>query len=1190
MKKIATLPYASLILILIYTYTLFGHPADPSPLLANYALFGEEFLNFTEEAETQSAGWTGTNGYLEQSSSWCKFNNPMKIKGVFDAGTNNATTYSDTVYIKSTTKGDLSLLGGKLVSGATFPDPVLPDYKAIDINVNSGNDLIIDGSQALAPGQYGTILLNDDDAEIVLESGLYEIDSLIIRGTVRVKEGQKGATRILVKSFLHFDNAGPDGHRLVADGDALGKVLLYSAGDVILDQSTRFDAALVAPYADLQLMTEMIVNGQIHAKSITFRNGFNGQNGKFIPFNPGNLIFPDYLLEGVPEDSLDQPKTDNSYLLSFPLLLSNASEYTGTVDYEVRNSSSTGTAATMGEDFENNTLGAISRGTLHFAKGDSISRDSIHIWIIDDEKHEPIEQIEVQLTKPDSVTFENGDSSISYFIPILSEDPEYNEMDGIASAFDTLGDGTANLIRIDLSEELLQSAVTEVAYSWPSSAKESTVALSTLHFLNNKQIAFPIASNSGEGSGSGTITLDDGTVVSFAIVDSVGPVLKRGSATVLSTHSADTLHLTVSEPITNFDNNIIPQIILFTDSAKSVGDTVSLQEVTNSAGNDYSVVLKKGSLALGMWAQFNTYAAVADLKGNHPASYNQKIQLQITVDKVPGFRAGALFDADGPNGRLNGLADSAYITITLAPDTARITMADLTELVLDPAGLNKKLTWQVVNDSLITININELDSITTKSAIRLHFSTVTVSGELRDSVAPVITKANYESWDSGDTLRVSYSEPIGNSGNRTPFHFFSGTTLSLQEVQVVDREATYLVTGGELTKGDSIWIRADGDIADRELIFQLSDNNQRVPLTILTVLRLQSAAFLDDRDKPDGYIDGISLQFDGSVPPNALKALQKTLRLPLERNLTFSNAPHSLNKGLVYFPLDQSTETEQNTAVSTNDFLLFDHTVYSGDTALYLQDRLQITDSMGPVAIAAHYSFGQFDTDNPQVDFLVDTLRVTYSESVAIPFSDTPFGFIHGNEYYTFAIIEGFDTSNTVSYARIFREGNRLPVLEDSLFLRSQQLNDEVSILQLRDTKPVPLTLGAYTQPYSFTLYPNPIKLDINRQFTNEYLFFNGSDKSENHLAVIVRPLGIRPVEDTLAATITILDPVGNEIIEEDIFSDTRNNSGDWFFAIEPKNRNNRTLGRGSYSIQVILSNDDSLIHYDVIGVQESIQ
>lgn len=1176
-------------IILLSSTSTHAHPADPSPLLSNYALFGEEYLNFTEEAETQGTGWTGTNGYLEQSSSWVVFNNTLKIKGNFDAGTHEMTVYKESVYVKSSTSGSLSLVSDLLVTNASFPDPKLPDFPASEISVTDDN-LIVKGSQNLSPGSYGRILLNDDNAEIILESGTYEIDSLIIRGTVRIPGNQKGATRILVKSFLHFDNAGPNGHRVVSQGDALGKVLLYCAGNsVVIDQSSRIDAALVTPVADISLATEIVVNGQIHAKSITFKNGFDGQDGTFIPFNPGNLLFPEEILAGIPEDKSEEPKVENSYLLSFPLLLTSNSEYYGRVEYQVLAEASK-KPATIDNDFKTDAHGAQSSGTIHFSPGDSVSRDSIHIWIIDDLAHEDVEHIEVKLSSPDSITFENSDTTISYFIPIISEDPEYNELKGSGAAYDTLGDGVAHSVLLTLSEDLQESAVTELSYHWPSSENNKTVQLSDLQFHTNKQLSFPLETISGEGSGTGQITLDDETVLDFTILDSVGPVLKKGSAELLNEYSADTLTLEVSEPLQQFDTATKPELIFFNDSADITGDTVKAIEISKINATNYTVVLPKGSLSLGVWAQFNHKAETRDLRGNSPAPYNQKIDLHITVNKIPTFEVGALFDTKGTAGRLDGKADSGYIAVRLAADTAKITMHDLTAVNLDPDNKNIPLTWQVINDSLITFTSSDLEDIHSSQKVQLSFDNITIEGMLKDSVAPVIVAAQYEAWSSGDSLKVTFSEPIAEWGNLSPFHFHSGTDLKVQKKRTEGREAIYLVVGGEITESDSIWIRREGEIADTGSVYQQNDNNQHVPLTILTILSPIKASFRDTLGKPDGYIDGLTLKFNGTLTEAMIPALRKTIVLPKHRGLSFRNSVYTLEDSSVSFVLLQDTAAYRSTAVDSRDNLTFSHTVYAGDTALFLDSSLPITDSMGPVVISGHYLYGVYDESDISISSVSDTLKVTYSEPVLVPDSDTPFGFVGKDGEYQFSIVPGQEKGKTVAYERIYKKGGRLPEVNDSIYLIGEEaLSDTSFISQNRDTKPALLVSNTYQQPFKFLVYPNPITLSQDGTFTNEYLHYSGEGDSFNKLSVIVIPQGIRPVADTVAVKMVLIDPVGNEIFQEDLTVSYRNVQGDWVCSVPAKNRNGRVLGRGSYSLQLKLTGAGEAVHQQLLGVQQAL-
>jgi hypothetical protein len=829
----------------------------------------------------------------------------------------------------------------------------------------------------------------------------------------------------------------------------------------------------------------------------------------YTPYTPMVVVFPDTVLDGVLEDRQNEKSVDNSYLLRIPITLSDKSDYSSKLNYEVLGTSSISPSATAGSDFFRSTLGAVEKGVVNFESGSSTSSDTISIWIIDDTYKEEDEYLTVKLSSPDSLIFSNGEEEIEYSFAITSEDIE--------------NDSTYT--------PYLPQTVT-----FPSNVLDGVEEdIKRDQFTDNSYLLTIPIELTGVSSYNGSFDYE---------------LLTASNIAPAATENVD---FSASNNGANKSGTIN-----FTKGSSSSKDSISIWII------DDSLVETPENISI----KFSSNDSVAFSNGENEIVYSFKIisEDQEMSEIYAKFSSGFLFDKWGKSGFLDGIADSGVISIELGTGESPLDMEDLTKIEINSDGQNFSIdNWSVESETEVTFRDTTLVGITGESNVVLSFSSVAVNGVMSDSVAPVIISAAYDKWGAGnDSLSVTFSEELSKTGTLTPFSFHSGTNLKLSYGRKSGSNVYYGVTEGVLSGSDSIWITPQQDIVDNKGVEQIYGHNQRVPISTYSVKPVLSTYYSETDEVCDGYIDQIGIQLPIEVNGELAEKIIDKLELSNLRNF-IKTGKYSIVNSELLIAVEQSKEIPANTGTDSGDTLKLSSIVRSGEYAIVTSTPLLIQDSLAPVILGGSYLLGRVETGSTTI---TDTLVVTYSEAVNPLESKYPFGFLGKNGEYKIEPL-GDSSGQVVSYTVLFDKNSIMPENGDSIWIdRDGFVSDISRNIQERNTIPAPLVVGEIPANFDVLLYPNPLRKS-GGTFENEYIISVSDLPASNRVALVVAPKGIRSLQGDVECEVDILDAVGNLVNHFDYTMMEKGNSGEHIFSLKPENRSGRELASGSYLMSV---------------------
>ncbi len=509
-----------------------GHPADPSGELINYSLYGQDRLRLTANAITATGGKIGSkvicdfvapkqliiNGDLS-----CI--NRLKYGGYNQPGGQGSLILEEDVLVGGNVEGGVALYkknltrGGSITglhsvlgvhsnSAPTITTPELPTFNSI--NTSGVNQTYPwGGSLSLNPGNYGHVVVPSGTLTLnASDSGIYHFKSLTINnnGRIRIVKNKSQTVRILVKGRIKVDNLGKI---VTSEASDYGKVLLYSSDSVTINSSTQIDASIVAPFKGVYVDHSVTLNGQILAKRIWNKNAnFNGNDGKFVAFNPVNVQLVAAATYEIPEDSDGDTFTNNSRPIIIPIELKSPTLEAASVDYEIRAITNldswggSGRRASVGNTANNDLIYGINgagpnSGTLNFDSNATTSNEEIKVWINDDDTAETvaggIEYFALILKNPNVIVFDvdpdavfRNSNSLIYLIKINSEDASNQNPTDITTSTSEITEGSKGDIILSNNDPDGDAALS--TYTIVSQAAGSNTVLisgSTLSLQNN---------------------------------------------------------------------------------------------------------------------------------------------------------------------------------------------------------------------------------------------------------------------------------------------------------------------------------------------------------------------------------------------------------------------------------------------------------------------------------------------------------------------------------------------------------------------------------------------------------------------------------------------------------------------------------------------------------------------------------
>lgn len=461
---------------------------------------------------------------------------------------------------------------------------------------------------------------------------------------------------------------------------------------------------------------------------------------------------------------------------------------------------------------------------------------------------------------------------------------------------------------------------------------------------------------------------------------------------------------------------------------------------------------------------------------------------------------------------------------------------------------------------------------------------------IADSMAPVIVSASY--WDRAaaderDTLSVVFSEAVDDTLSAEPFILnrwpdIAAYSLRLSTVEVDSATAVFFVVpmaGMETPQlGDSIWI--DETVGVSDVIDNPQDNPQNVRrlLDYYLLYRIISAVYLDTDN--DGLIDVIRVETDRVPDDSLLASLYENITLPEHRRFSFTAEDLVPTDSGFEIHVTQPDGTSPFTGVDDRDVLIVDYTV-SGNNGMVRPTTVPIDDSLKPVVVDARFLPGTVTGDG---DTIPDTLVVWLSEPVGEITDSTPFRFydVTGDSEYTMIVVPVSQDSNRYTFVVVSKD-NPFPQSGDSLWIDPDaNISDPRGNVQDQDNPRRPLQVGEYRVGFEVHVANNPLNLN-EPEIPSEIRQRFEIPQSRGQPIVIV-PHSRLPDDAGGSATVTILDVVGNVVVDEDecIYGSS---SGAFVYVWDGTNRQGRQVGIGTYLAIVTVKTGRTDVYRVKLGV-----
>lgn len=752
-----------------------------------------------------------------------------------------------------------------------------------------------------------------------------------------------------------------------------------------------------------------------------------------------------------------------------------------------------------------------------------------------------------------------------------------------AAIYDVDGDGRGDSVAVTLTlgkaeNRYTVSDISKGKYSWPGTTLSEDLTTGDIVHPSEEFFAFLYDSKACAGNGALELNFPENYTLTGAIDDMVGPVIDSAICLQIDQDRVhDTLILETNELLKENHKSDTRYLILFADSSATEGDTITVRKV-EKAGNSYHFLLDKNSVSYGDWVQFVYNSGIQDVANNAPLAINQKILINVLGGVAPKITKAVIFDVKGADNRIDGNGDSIYVELSLSVDPKALTVDSLKEVTYNWSGTSKTKPLSElipINDSTFAIVDSTLTGGAGSGTVTLTFTnnSYIVEGVITDSIAPVISSATYYNWSGvDDTLVVTFNEEPGESGSTTPF-LVTGSAIKVRKTSSDSATITYAITNGtSLSLGDSIWIKANQKISDIRNNEQNTDMNVQVPLTYFRVASFTGAAYFETDDRPDGYIDRISLYSNSNFDEEKLSGLSTKITLPAERHFTIDNVIRGDERTVVLSVSQNKSEAKETTAIESYDHLNSEQ-LQINDTLLFSTTKeLSISDSVAPVITAARFVPAEEDGDD-----LIDTLRISFSEEVSRTDYDEPFRLSDasdGDKEYSLEFNNNAGGTVDVLYTNEYNQSNILPGLGDSIWIyENGTIEDSKGIVQERNSIPVPLTVGIYKRNFKVSIAPSP---------------FNLQYYDDSVVTIRIQPR-TRILPTDIEAAFVIYDKVGN-IVKEVDFSEFGKVEDEMLqHAFKPQNRQGRKLGFGSYQIELIIRADGELSRHPLsLGIADS--
>lgn len=514
--------------------------------------------------------------------------------------------------------------------------------------------------------------------------------------------------------------------------------------------------------------------------------------------------------------------------------------------------------------------------------------------------------------------------------------------------------------------------------------------------------------------------------------------------------------------------------------------------------------------------------------------------------------------------------------------TAVVPSADGFDIVLgDPAAGEVPWTGVDANERLY---IDEVSSLPSGGS----FPGADIA--IADSMAPVIVSATYfdQSDPAGrDTLEVVFSEDMDSVTNPYPFRLSSPPDVPQYEIRLshvrTDTNTSVffvvpVVGQQEPQGGDSIWINPTSTVQDLHSLVQDNPDNVRRLLDYYLLYTIEAAVYLDTNN--DGLIDIVNITTDIVPDDSLLAALYSTLVLPEHRSFSYTADDFSVTDSGFQIAVTQASGSTPYTGVDDRDILTVSYTL-SGANGVVRPTTIDIEDNLRPVVVGAKFVPGEATSQGEDPP---DTLVVTLSEPVGEINDSTPFIFYDVNDSteYMMVLVSHLQDGQTYTFI-VVDSDKEFPDSGDLVSLDpTAQVTDNQGNVQDQPNEPVPLQVGTPDVDFEVYVAGNPLNLngtEIDPDVRTRY------DIAELYgQPIVVVPLQQLPADNDAKAIITILDAVGNVVVDSRDCG-YRSSGGAFVYVWDGTNRQGRQVGIGTYLAVITVKTDETEAYRVKLGV-----
>lgn len=287
----------------------FATQQDAYNYMLKYKLFGRDYITIGNDVVIQDkSGWNGTAGYMTANAR-LKLGGPTLVAGDLSLGDDNALTSgpvkatSITTTARDTVYGPVcsNSIGSNLVIIDTLNTPCneVPDapvgYSIPTITwPDTITQSIIFDSQF--NGDIKTIVVPDgkDQYDIYLDTIQFKLDHQKLQ--IEMQDGGR-LTRIFVKHFLYHDHGQiqvvyrtDSTNYELSQKDYRGNVVIYTDESIsITNSDNSIMQGTMMSTKEIYLACNINFAGQLLANQLRIGNTYNGENFRFVKFDPDTI-------------------------------------------------------------------------------------------------------------------------------------------------------------------------------------------------------------------------------------------------------------------------------------------------------------------------------------------------------------------------------------------------------------------------------------------------------------------------------------------------------------------------------------------------------------------------------------------------------------------------------------------------------------------------------------------------------------------------------------------------------------------------------------------------------------------------------------------------------------------------------------------------------------------------------------